>query len=83
MIKRFKCDIPDAYEILIKEGMKGHMNMFVGLDEILASWELFTPVLDAWQAQTAPNFPNYAAGTSGPQAANSILEAGHHWHIVN
>jgi glucose-6-phosphate 1-dehydrogenase len=32
-----------------------------------------TPLLEAWQEPT-PDFPNYEAGTWGPQAAFELLE---------
>jgi glucose-6-phosphate 1-dehydrogenase len=32
-----------------------------------------TPVLDVWQALPPREFPNYAAGTWGPKAAEELL----------
>jgi glucose-6-phosphate 1-dehydrogenase len=35
-------------------------------------WEIVTPVLEAWQ-KPARDFPNYAAGSSGPNAAEELM----------
>jgi glucose-6-phosphate 1-dehydrogenase len=41
---------------------------------------LITPILEAWAKQTPPEFPNYAAGTEGPDAADELLARnGHRW----
>ncbi len=81
--KDLQVPIPDAYEVLLFEAMRGQIRMFAGLEEILASWNLFTPVLKAWQDEPAPTFPNYAAGTWGPEESLLLLEEGHVWHTVD
>lgn len=35
---------------------------------------VFDPILDAWKANPAADFPNYAAGSWGPRAAGLLLE---------
>lgn len=57
---------PEAYELLLKAGMQGDASCFVGIDELLETWALFTPVLDHWKANPAQDFPNYPAGSAGP-----------------
>jgi glucose-6-phosphate 1-dehydrogenase len=38
------------------------------------------PVLDAWAAVKPDDFPNYAAGSWGPEAVQSLLEnQDHRW----
>ena len=32
------------------------------------------PILNAWEKEPPPDFPNYAAGTWGPEAADKFLE---------
>jgi glucose-6-phosphate 1-dehydrogenase len=36
-------------------------------------WEIVQPILDAWASRKA-DFPNYAAGTWGPKAADELIE---------
>lgn len=74
---------PEAYERLICDCMSGDSTLFARFDEVIASWRLFTPVLEYWQKTTADNFPNYPAGTWGPVEAELLL-ARHHrrWRMI-
>jgi len=42
--------IPDAYEQVIVDAIKGQETLFASSDEILRAWEILQPVLDAWKA---------------------------------
>jgi glucose-6-phosphate 1-dehydrogenase len=39
------------------------------------------PVLEAWQATAPGDFPNYAAGTWGPENTQELLAPGHRWPL--
>jgi glucose-6-phosphate 1-dehydrogenase len=67
---------PDAYERLICDAMTGDSTLFGRVDELLASWELFTPVLYHWQNHRPANFPNYSSGTWGPEEADILIARG-------
>ena len=41
-------------------------------DMVEQAWRIVQPVLDAWAAEKA-DFPNYASGSSGPEAADRLL----------
>lgn len=58
--------IPDAYETLLAEAMLGHSQSFVRIDEIMASWRLFDPVLKKWSGKEAQDLLFYPAGSKGP-----------------
>lgn len=71
---------PEAYERLIVDCMAGDSTLFARDDEVLASWELFTPVLEKWHSEKGPHFPNYDSGTWGPHSADELLkEDGREW----
>jgi glucose-6-phosphate 1-dehydrogenase len=71
---------PVAYETLLLDAMRGDATLFTRRDEVEAEWRIITPIEDAWQQLPAPNFPNYAAGSEGPAAANELVERnGHYW----
>ena len=73
---------PEAYERLICDCMLGDSTLFARVDEVLASWKLFTPVLDQWTASDV-NFPNYPAGTWGPLEAERMLaKEGRQWRLI-
>ena len=77
----FNAPIRDAYERLILDAVRGDASLFARNDEVEAAWTLITPILDAWRDLSCPLFPNYAAGTWGPEAANSLLTDGRAWHL--
>jgi glucose-6-phosphate 1-dehydrogenase len=61
-----------GYEILLYDSMIGDASLFQRADFVEAGWRIVQPILDAWQADT-PDFPNYAAGSEGPEAADALL----------
>jgi glucose-6-phosphate 1-dehydrogenase len=65
---------PEAYERLILDSMLGDPTLFARADEVSAAWRFMTPVLEAWSRGPSSAFPNYAAGTWGPQAATDLIE---------
>lgn len=74
---------PEAYERLICDCMAGDSTLFARDDEVMASWRLIAPLLDGWSQTPALKFPNYPAGTWGPEAAEHLMESqGHHWRLI-
>jgi glucose-6-phosphate 1-dehydrogenase len=69
----FSVDSPDAYETLILDALLGDASLFTRADEVEKAWAIVNPVIDAWADAPAPEFPNYAAGTWGPAAADDLL----------
>jgi glucose-6-phosphate 1-dehydrogenase len=61
----FSKQSPAAYERLLLDVTLGDSTLFTRRDEVEAEWSIVTPILEAWQDQTAPRFPNYEAGTWG------------------
>jgi glucose-6-phosphate 1-dehydrogenase len=46
-----------------------------------ASWTIVQPILDLWKALPPRDFPNYAAGSWGPEQALELLRReGREWH---
>ncbi len=71
---------PEAYETLLLDAMVGDSMLFTRWDMVESAWALTTPLLEAWEGQRAPDFPNYAAGSWGPAAADEFLAAdGRQW----
>jgi glucose-6-phosphate 1-dehydrogenase len=49
-------------------------------DQIEEAWSVITPVLEAWGSVPAPGFPNYEAGSFGPEAAEVLIaQDGRSW----
>jgi glucose-6-phosphate 1-dehydrogenase len=70
-----------GYETLLYDCATGDPTLFHRYDSVDASWRIVNPILDVWQALPARDFPNYPAGSWGPEAANHLIEKnGHKWH---
>jgi glucose-6-phosphate 1-dehydrogenase len=76
----FSIPSSDAYETLLWDVMNQDQTLFMREDQVEAAWQILMPVLDAWAKTTPKDFPNYAAGTWGPKAADELLRRdGHEW----
>jgi glucose-6-phosphate 1-dehydrogenase len=76
----FADEAPEAYETLLLDTMLGDATLFMRADQVEAAWAAITPVLEFWGAIRPTNFPNYAAGSWGPEAADELLTRdGNHW----
>jgi glucose-6-phosphate 1-dehydrogenase len=76
----FRTASPEAYETLLLDIIKGDATLFMRADQVEASWKLIMPVLETWSANPPLNFPNYPAGTWGPEAANVLIaQDGRSW----
>jgi glucose-6-phosphate 1-dehydrogenase len=69
-----------GYERLLYDCMVGDATLFYRWDQVEAAWRIVTPILDLWASLPARDFPNYAAGTWGPPAADELLRTdGRRW----
>ena len=73
-----------GYETLLYDVMIGDATLFQRADMVEETWRVVQPVLDAWAAEKPANFPNYAAGSEGPQAAADLLkhDGGRVWRPI-
>jgi glucose-6-phosphate 1-dehydrogenase len=62
-----------GYETLLYDVMIGDATLFQRADMVEATWRVVQPILDAWAAAVPGDFPNYAAGSEGPEAAAALL----------
>jgi glucose-6-phosphate 1-dehydrogenase len=72
--KAFGRTLPEAYERLLFDALRGDATLFMRSDELEAAWEFITPILKRWEAAPPPTFPNYDAGTWGPAEADRLAE---------
>lgn len=73
---------PDAYVRLIYDAILGDNTLFARQEEVLLSWKILDPLLEHWR-KTDPIFPNYAAGSFGPKAADDLLQKeGRRWRYI-
>ena len=64
----------DDYARILLDAMQADQMLFVRADAVEKSWELLTPLIDKIESGVRPeDFPNYAAGSEGPAAADALL----------
>jgi glucose-6-phosphate 1-dehydrogenase len=68
----FRTGIPEAYERLLLDCLLGDATLFTRADEVEEQWSLVDAMVAFWK-RDRPSFPNYAAGTWGPAAAEELM----------
>ncbi len=69
----FEGNEPEAYETLLLDVMTGNATLFMRSDQVAAAWKIIMPILNDWQSGPPADFPNYAPGSWGPEAAETLI----------
>ncbi len=69
----FKTDPPEAYETLLLDVIEGDTSLFMRADQVELAWSAMRPIQDYWETATPVDFPNYQAGSWGPEAAEILI----------
>ncbi|HYF51617.1 MAG TPA: glucose-6-phosphate dehydrogenase [Planctomycetota bacterium] len=78
----FNKQVADAYERLLLDAMSGDQTLFTRADEVEAQWEFVNCILEGWKKLPPPRFPNYFAGTWGPdEAVRLVPPCAGAWHM--
>jgi glucose-6-phosphate 1-dehydrogenase len=78
--EEFKKPSPEAYETLLWDIMLRDQTLFMRADQVEAAWRILAPVLNYWAENPPEDFPNYAAGTWGPEEAEGLISSdGRYW----
>jgi glucose-6-phosphate 1-dehydrogenase len=73
-----------GYETLLFDVFIGDGTLFQRADQVEAAWTIVDPVLKHWAATAPDDFPNYAAGSDGPDCADKLITRdGRHWRKIN
>jgi len=77
--EQMKVSHPDAYERVLIDAMRGDKTLFATSEEVLASWRITEPILDAWQSNLCKMY-TYDNGSWGPKEADNLAKnAGTEW----
>jgi glucose-6-phosphate 1-dehydrogenase len=68
----FRIDMPEAYERLLLDCMRGDPTLFTREDEVDEQWQIVDAIVAAWR-RDRPSFPNYEAGTWGPPSSDELV----------
>ena len=71
----FRTGLPEAYERLILDAMRGDATLFTRADEVDEQWTLVDAIVEGWKGDR-PSFPNYEAGGWGPPEADELIQRG-------
>jgi glucose-6-phosphate 1-dehydrogenase len=66
----FLHDVPEAYETLILDAIRGDRTLFTPQAGVERSWEICDPLLEQWRSGTPQA---YAAGSWGPEEAFELI----------
>ncbi|HLV62754.1 glucose-6-phosphate dehydrogenase [Galbibacter sp.] len=73
---------PEAYETLLLDAMVGDTTLFMRSDQIEEAWDVISTILEAWEKRESIDFPNYQAGSWGPENAEALIaREGHVWAV--
>jgi glucose-6-phosphate 1-dehydrogenase len=73
----FLSDVPEAYETLILDAIRGDGTLFTRQDGVERAWEICDPLIEQWQTGS-PQV--YEAGSWGPEMANELINRdGRRW----
>jgi glucose-6-phosphate 1-dehydrogenase len=65
-------DVPDAYERLIMDVIRGNQTLFMRGDEVEAAWSWTDPIIQGWEARSDVPKP-YDSGSEGPTDASAMI----------
>jgi len=65
--------LPDAYERLILEALRGDASLFTRSDGIEAAWKLIDSIANGWETSNIPDLALYRRGSWGPTEATVLL----------
>ena len=75
-------DIPDAYERLIMDVIRGNQTLFMRGDEVEAAWAWTDPIILGWEERRDRPIP-YESGSAGPDEALALMhQDGRKWRDI-
>ncbi len=80
---QFSGNVPEAYEQLLLEAYRANSSLFTRWDELEYSWRFIEGIQKNCQA-TPEQFPNYEAGSRGPEASDLMIKQdGRKWWEID
>ncbi len=65
--------LPEAYERLLLDILRGDTTLFTRSDEVEAEWRVVDPILKAWASNGDFPLAEYPAGSWGPTEADALM----------
>lgn len=67
-------DLPEAYERLLLDVMRGDSTLFTRSDEVEAAWKIIDPILQGWEQSLNIPMTSYAPGSWGPAESIALIK---------
>jgi len=67
-------DVPEAYERLLLDCMRGDATLYAHGNSVEYTWEFVDPILNAWKNDSTIPVYGYPAGSWGPDVADNLIE---------
>jgi glucose-6-phosphate 1-dehydrogenase len=75
----FTDKLPEAYERLLLDVIRGNQTLFMREDEVRASWNWIHSITDNWE-KTDQELELYKSGSHGP--GDQVMKGEHYWHEI-
>ncbi len=80
----FQKPVPEAYERLLLDCMRGNATLFARKDSVEQAWAYVTPILEALDSGAGGPLHPYEPGSAGPGAAAALLARdGRRWTVIS
>lgn len=81
--REFTGEMPDAYQRLLLDVLKGDPSLFARSDEVELAWKIIDPIIAAWNSPAAPPLDEYEVGLWGPASSRQwMFDQGREWFDV-
>jgi glucose-6-phosphate 1-dehydrogenase len=70
----YQSPLPEAYERLLFDALRGDQTLFMRSDELQTAWEFVQPILNAWKKESPAKLTHYAAGSWGPEETKCLFD---------
>ena len=75
--------MPEAYQRLLLDCMVGDQTLFTRQDDVEVTWQLLTPILQAWQEDESAPYEYPSGSESFPEADRLIESDGRRWRKLS
>lgn len=65
--EEFSNSMPDSYQRLLLDAIKGDASLFARADEVENAWHIIDPIVETWEKSGLPEMQNYPPGVELPE----------------
>lgn len=69
----FSESMPDSYQRLLLDAIKGDASLFARSDEVESAWRVIDPIIETWSQHQLPSLNRYPAGVSMPKTCEKWM----------